>query len=557
MINRLLLSFLVMISCLQLKAQEPTALWGKALQTGWQTISNNIQVSSDGGLYVMATAGTHEATDDICFGDDKIAPGTKNYSTKNDVSVNKNLVITRITAEGNAVWSVYSKNADLDNNALLKTVSDGVVVFFTVHHAEGCGGSDVVFVDAKGHETTMSWTLEGGNEGTRYYRGVVMKVSHDGSIQWMRQILADHQQVVEDHYNRGIYSNVLDVDDEGNIFIGGNQRTALSLLKSGQDYVEIPAHHVEGWGGDSQNSVGDLFLIKLDKDGYYQKHLQTSGTASYVTLRSMDKQGGKFYLMGSLTGTMNEPVVLGDKQAAPVNEYMTFFTAAVDNNLNVDFFALYPVEGRNFTINCPRILATSDGLWFLCKAAGTVRTKNDKVLSKGSNTNVGMVMKMDANSGELLDGYVYNVNQAGYFGGFEGSDGKLYAVGYTLLSQSYIHQFSMDDLSAPSGTWEKLIANASNGLDIAITEQGVLYTSTTSKIANNKLYGESKTISQTSGAFSCNICAFQLPITPVTAIRSIENNHHSDGYYYNLNGQRVEHPTKGIYIVDGKKVLVK
>ena len=29
------------------------------------------------------------------------------------------------------------------------------------------------------------------------------------------------------------------------------------------------------------------------------------------------------------------------------------------------------------------------------------------------------------------------------------------------------------------------------------------------------------------------------------------------GEYYNLNGQRVSNPTKGLYIVNGKKVLVK
>ena len=27
--------------------------------------------------------------------------------------------------------------------------------------------------------------------------------------------------------------------------------------------------------------------------------------------------------------------------------------------------------------------------------------------------------------------------------------------------------------------------------------------------------------------------------------------------YYNLNGQRVEHPRKGLYIVNGRKVVIK
>ena len=30
-----------------------------------------------------------------------------------------------------------------------------------------------------------------------------------------------------------------------------------------------------------------------------------------------------------------------------------------------------------------------------------------------------------------------------------------------------------------------------------------------------------------------------------------------DKVYYDLNGRRVEHPAKGLYIVNGKKVIVK
>ena len=31
----------------------------------------------------------------------------------------------------------------------------------------------------------------------------------------------------------------------------------------------------------------------------------------------------------------------------------------------------------------------------------------------------------------------------------------------------------------------------------------------------------------------------------------------TDGIYYNLAGQRVAQPTKGLYIVNGKKVVIK
>ena len=43
-----------------------------------------------------------------------------------------------------------------------------------------------------------------------------------------------------------------------------------------------------------------------------------------------------------------------------------------------------------------------------------------------------------------------------------------------------------------------------------------------------------------------------------TGISTIESNERSlDGAVYNLRGQRVEHPTKGLYIINGKKVVIK
>jgi hypothetical protein len=34
-------------------------------------------------------------------------------------------------------------------------------------------------------------------------------------------------------------------------------------------------------------------------------------------------------------------------------------------------------------------------------------------------------------------------------------------------------------------------------------------------------------------------------------------NRHLDGTIYNLQGQKVENPTRGIYIINGKKVVIK
>lgn len=42
-----------------------------------------------------------------------------------------------------------------------------------------------------------------------------------------------------------------------------------------------------------------------------------------------------------------------------------------------------------------------------------------------------------------------------------------------------------------------------------------------------------------------------------TGIGSIPTDEKSECIIYNLHGQRVAHPTKGIYIIDGRKVFVE
>ena len=46
--------------------------------------------------------------------------------------------------------------------------------------------------------------------------------------------------------------------------------------------------------------------------------------------------------------------------------------------------------------------------------------------------------------------------------------------------------------------------------------------------------------------------------TGITGIKDIPvADKHSDNAYYNISGQRVASPSKGIYICNGKKVLIK
>ena len=60
-------------------------------------------------------------------------------------------------------------------------------------------------------------------------------------------------------------------------------------------------------------------------------------------------------------------------------------------------------------------------------------------------------------------------------------------------------------------------------------------------------------------AFNGNVEARALVLTfdDATSIRSVDSRQLTVDSYYNLNGQRVSQPSKGLYIVNGKKVVIK
>ena len=42
-----------------------------------------------------------------------------------------------------------------------------------------------------------------------------------------------------------------------------------------------------------------------------------------------------------------------------------------------------------------------------------------------------------------------------------------------------------------------------------------------------------------------------------TAIKNVRYENDGDGVFYDLQGRRIENPTKGLYILNGKKVIIK
>lgn len=551
MIKRLLLSLLVIFTSVQLSAQEPTALWGKAVQGTGVSMGSDIVMTSDGNIVIAGDAGTKTVDDVILFGTDAIAAPATAYKGNGDNS-NGNLVITKVSQDGTPQWTVFSKYGEATSGkTFLQPVSDGIIAFVAIRHAQKYGASSVTLVDAALQETSLNWTLPGGDEDTkRYYIGLIIKISQNGTIQWLRTIKPTDTANTEAFTPSGIVA-----DQSGNLWIGGTLKKEISLQKTGGDEVKVAP----------QTGSDDLLLVQLSADGYYQQHALMEG-AQKASILDMSYADGKLYISGMITGTAGSPVTLKGKSFTMANAFATLYVAALNSEFTADFFQPFTAQDKNFTANIANLYVGTSHVWVSGKVAGNIKTAGDKLLSSENWTRVGMLLKVDKTTGSLLDGYVLGygeqgvgTNQGGFFAAFEDAEGVLYAAEHRLNDRMSIHQFSQDNLSAPVTSWDKMISYTGNVHDLVYTADGKLFTLTRSKkdeTSPNLLYGGTVSVVQSSTAFCCNLCAFQLPVTPVTGIQTLKQERPADGgIYYNLSGQRVEHPTKGLYIHNGRVVI--
>ena len=128
--------------------------------------------------------------------------------------------------------------------------------------------------------------------------------------------------------------------------------------------------------------------------------------------------------------------------------------------------------------------------------------------------------------------------------------GQNYAVSTTTSSETE----DMEGNKFVRGTGAAVASNDGEGnynyiLNVVNNEIG-FYRAAGNTVASNRAYIHT-TINPTSGAIQFNF-------DEATGIRSVDNGQLTmDNEIYNLNGQRVAQPTKGLYILNGKKVIIK
>lgn len=168
-------------------------------------------------------------------------------------------------------------------------------------------------------------------------------------------------------------------------------------------------------------------------------------------------------------------------------------------------------------------------------------------------------------------GYEYNSDEDNISLSFEEDDLSEGFTGnypYLIKTSSDITEFSVNTKISPSEDIEETVKTGKKNQKFIGTLMATTVPENSLFISDNKFYystGLTKikglrcyfTFTDELPALGDGSRAIDINIDGTTGINNAVRQTPNDGNYYNLKGQRVEKPSKGVFIVNGKKVVVK
>ena len=483
------------------------------------TQGSNMALANDGGLFIVGQAGSTSTDQNILFGNEVIAQGT-NYGGN---SANQGLVFSKIDADGSVVWTIASTNGEVGSNEsyVAATNDGGAILFANMRHTEGYLTDHIVLLDGKGVSHEIEWDIN----GERYYRAFVIKVDANGGIEWMRDIVANNYADAETYpswtqtsrnIGQGIFTYALAVDNEGNIFVGGRMCAAITV-----DNVTIEPHNVSTWDGKAQTTVGNLFIVKLDAQGNYMKHLVTEGSATQENVRSLMVVGNKLYMFAWIAGLANTEFSLGGKNATASTVNGSLCLALLDTDLNVDWLKFHESTVSGSAWQMPTMNVIGDKIYLMGTAKYGLTIGDTIYTNQPTNkARQSWLVQLNADNGEALACTVLATGamqmQHGFFGAYEGQDGSLYAIergltpSTTFGSDLILYKFNpttleiadQAQLALGSCDGQSLIAHGTN-----------LYVMNRWGNKNESISFINSNLAYAYNAFTWGVSAFQVPET--------------------------------------------
>lgn len=564
---------------------QPECTWGNTFY-GETTAGNQVQgntIVSDGGVVWHLAGGSNHDSRDIYYAGSVLFQGS-DYN-EGGTSNNNNLCILKTDKDGNKVWDLHSTTCDFaSNQGDVVAMPDGGVVFTakvrcTDLSAE-CQWEPITLIDGKNATHTLEWEHT-ATDTKRYYKGIIGRLDKDGGLVWLKELVASRAAQPNgsgsyaDYTAEALYLNALAADGTGNIYVGGNFRNPMTY--PGSDMNLVPTNTVN-WTGDTQSTVGDLYIIKIDADGKYVKSLATAATNGSVNCQRLRYENGKIY--SAIYATGEGTVALGDKNFT-VEGLFSPAIAEFDTDLNAEWISAFKGEkdskNKNGFQNTD-ITIVNNALWFTGQFQGKISDAAGNSFESTTTMREGFLLKLNAADGSWIKATTsaadaYTAGLTGYFKAIQNPvlDSKVYVYGYTMSKSIFMRTYDATTLeSDPDTEWELVTGGG------ASTCQTIAYDADDARIyitargkAKDFVTLDGPTVSLPSTPWSILLAGYNMPSDFKTAVEGIEavgNESAVNAPVYDLQG-RVAGMTDaegnlpalapGLYIAAGKKVLVK
>jgi len=533
--------------------------WAHSVEGGAGANICGSTMSTDGSYYIATTFATKANNVKVSF-DGVVMEGIEGSA---HASNNNNLMLQKVGKDGTIAWSLYTKKGDVSSINLASTSDGGVIAVVKSRAWDAAEGLTNLLevIDAKGASTIINDPETTSGE----YRFSVLKITADGTVAWNRIISGQVKEYSGKFTTDNAYVNSCVVDADDNIYLGGNFRTTLVFAKVDNTTVTLAAKNTPDSYFNTQNSVGDLFLAKLDKDGYYVNSIVGEGTCAMAYIDKMIEKNGKLYVDGRVQG---EGYTLGGKDILANASYQTPYVAALStSDFAVDYvntFAVTANSASRFVIQNKAMDMVGDNLYLTGALNGGLAADGITVNTEATQLK-GYLIKVDATTGKVLSMVVNNEGISSYQGVYNG-DKTIYAYGYVMVGgvgTAYLFPFAKDKMVLQT---QILLTTAGSDVAPLLADGNQLILMSRGRKATHTFTGTDKTF--TFGAFAAAYYSYSINDVP-TAIKNISSSVNASDKVdvYSLNGIRVKQNVsvaeatqglaKGIYVVGGKKVVVK
>lgn len=429
-------------------AQSPVSFnWAHSVDGATDGGDNVLGVvkATDGDYFVASTFGTTNSAMNVKFDgetllglDGKPIEGSPYQGT----SMNANLLLQKVSNTGSVVWNLYSKKGYIFDAQFAATADGGIVAVVKTRAWVASAGLDnlLEIVDGTGATTTIKDMWTSGSE----YRFLILKIDANGKLVWSRLAFGDVEfknealsSAVTVKDNAKI--NTCAVDEAGNVYLAGNLSTSLYFKKEDGTLATLVSKNNSKWDGKASTN-GDLFLVKLDANGYFVNSLSTDGTAKLAMFDKMVYNGGKLYLDGRVQsdGTVMK---VGGKEVAASTTTQTQILASVNtSDLSVNYVNVLPSEGA-VTIQNKNAQFVSGKVYFTGIVKGTWLNGSEKLVSTTALN--GYVLEMDPATGNIS----HAVTSGNGIFGIYANDKSLYAFGYAA-SKAVLTPINVDTWKA-------------------------------------------------------------------------------------------------------------